>query len=146
MTGPPIRRRCWCRSTARCGWRRSAARPRRLTGTASDAQLSPKGRFASFVRDRNAYVLDLASGRETALSHDGSDTVGWGAAEFIAQEELHRFTGLWWSPRDDRLAVARVDESGVAVVQRAAIGADGTRIYAQRYPAAGTANAGSSCG
>ncbi len=115
---------------------------RALTTTATtDAQLSPKGRFASFVRDRNAYVIDLTTGRETALSHDGSETIGWGAAEFIAQEELHRFVGTWWSPTDARVAVERVDESGVHVVQRAAIGADGTRVYAQRYPAAGTPNA-----
>ncbi len=115
---------------------------RQLTATATtDAQLSPKGRFASFVRDRNAFTLDLATGKETALSHDGSETIGWGAAEFIAQEELHRFVGTWWSPTDARVAVARVDESGVRVVQRAAIGADGTRVYAQRYPAAGTPNA-----
>ena len=117
---------------------------RQLTTTAAtetDAQLSPKGRFAAFVRDRNAFVLDLTSGRETALSHDGSDTIGWGAAEFIAQEELHRFVGMWWSPDDRRIAVARVDEGGVHVVQRAAIGADGTRVFAQRYPAAGTPNA-----
>ena len=117
---------------------------RQLTKTAAtetDAQLSPKGRFASFVRDRNAYVLDLTTGTETALSHDGSDTIGWGAAEFIAQEELHRYVGTWWSPDDRRIALERVDESGVHVVQRAAIGADGTRVYAQRYPAAGTPNA-----
>ncbi|MBV8973028.1 MAG: DPP IV N-terminal domain-containing protein [Sphingomonadaceae bacterium] len=114
---------------------------RKLAADASEAQLSPKGRFASFVRDRNLHVLDLGDGRETALTCDGSDTVGWGAAEFIAQEELHRFTGLWWSPTDARLAVERADESGVKVVQRAAIGADGTRVYAQRYPAAGTPNA-----
>lgn len=117
---------------------------RQLTKTAAtetDAQLSPKGRYASFVRDRNAYILDLVSGHETALSRDGSETIGWGAAEFIAQEELGRFTGAWWSPTDDRIALARVDESSVGVVQRAAIGADGTRIYAQRYPAAGTPNA-----
>ncbi len=117
---------------------------RQLTKTAAtetDAQLSPKGRYASFVRDRNAYVLDLVSGGEIALSNDGSATVGWGAAEFIAQEELHRFAGIWWSPNDAQLAIERVDESSVQVVQRAAIGADGTRVYAQRYPAAGTPNA-----
>ncbi len=120
----------------------TAGAVRQLTATATtDAQLSPKGGFASFVRDRNAYVLDLATGRETALSHDGSETIGWGAAEFIAQEELHRFVGTWWSPTDARIAVERIDESRVAVVQRAAIGADGTRVYAQRYPAAGTPNA-----
>lgn len=117
---------------------------RRLTATAAtetDAQMSPKGRFASFVRDRNFVVYDLAAGTEKVLTSDGSATIGWGAAEFIAQEELKRFTGTWWSPTDRQVAVERIDESGVEVVQRAAIGADGTRIYAQRYPAAGTPNA-----
>ena len=113
----------------------------KTTATETDAQLSPKGRFASFVRDRNVFVVDLATGTETALTRDGSETIGWGAAEFIAQEELHRFIGTWWSPNDDRVAVERIDESGVQIVQRAAIGADGTKVYAQRYPAAGTPNA-----
>ena len=113
----------------------------KTAATETDAQLSPKGRFASFVRDRNAYTIDLTTGAETALSHDGSATIGWGAAEFIAQEELHRFVGTWWSPNDARIALERIDESGVKVVQRAAIGADGTKVYAQRYPAAGTPNA-----
>lgn len=115
---------------------------RRLTDTPStetDAQMSPKGRYVSFVRDRNLVVIDGAT--ETTLTTDGSATIGWGAAEFIAQEELHRFVGTWWSPTEARIAVERVDESKVDIVQRAAIGADGTKMYAQRYPAAGTSNA-----
>ena len=122
----------------------TAGNVRRLTQTAAtetDAQLSPQGRFVSFVRDRNLVLIDLTTGKEQPLTRDGSETLGWGAAEFIAQEELKRFTGLWWAPHDERLAVARVDESRVKVVQRAAIGADGTKVYSQRYPAAGTPNA-----
>jgi len=117
---------------------------RRLTQTAAtetDAQLSPKGRFVSFVRDRNLVLIDLHDGREHALTTDGSATIGWAAPEFIAQEELKRFTGLWWAPHDERIAVARVDESKVHVVQRAAIGENGTSVFSQRYPAAGTPNA-----
>jgi dipeptidyl-peptidase-4 len=62
-------------------------------------------------------------------------------AEFVAQEEMARHKGHWWSPDDRYLAVARVDESPVKVVTRAAIGAEGTRLYEQRYPVAGSANA-----
>ena len=118
--------------------------PRRLTDTEAaelDAKLSETGRFASFVRAGELFIVDTASGRERQLTEGASDMVSWGSAEFVAQEELDRSTGHWWSPDDRRLAVARVDESGVEVVQRLAIGADGSTLTAQRYPRAGTANA-----
>ena len=117
---------------------------RRLTNTPQgelDATLSPKGGFVSFVRDQNFHVTDLATGSEHRLTRDGGGTLSWGLAEFVAQEEMDRTKGAWWSPDDGRIAVARVDESGVAVVSRAAIGADGTKVYEQRYPRAGATNA-----
>ncbi len=118
--------------------------PRRLTDTEAtelDAKLSETGRYASFVRGGELHVVETATGRERQLTEDASATVSWGSAEFVAQEELDRSTGHWWSPDDRLLAVARVDESGVEVVQRLAIGADGSTLTAQRYPRAGTANA-----
>ncbi len=103
--------------------------------------VSPKGRYLSFVRGGNMVVLDIATRQEKQLTKGASDTVSWGVAEFVAQEEMDRQAGYWWSPDDAHIAVARVDESGVAIVNRAAIGAEGTKIYPQRYPLAGTANA-----
>ena len=117
---------------------------RRLTNTPQgelDATISPKGGFVSFVRDQNLFVVDLATGAERRLTRDGGGTLSWGLAEFVAQEEMARTKGAWWSPDDSRIAVARVDESPVAVVSRAAIGADGTKVFEQRYPRAGAANA-----
>lgn len=117
---------------------------RRLTATPAteiDAKVSETGRFFSFVRDQNLVLIDSATGKEQPLTTDGGGTLSWGVAEFIAQEELGRFTGTWWSPDDRYVAVARVDESPVAVVKRAAIGAEGTSIIEQRYPRAGAANA-----
>jgi dipeptidyl-peptidase-4 len=117
---------------------------RRLTETKEtevDARVSESGRFLSFVRSQNLFVTDVASGRERQLTTDGGGTLSWGSAEFVAQEEMKRDRGHWWSPDDRYIAVARVDESKVPVVTRAAIGAEGTRLYEQRYPAAGTTNA-----
>jgi dipeptidyl-peptidase-4 len=117
---------------------------RRLTETAAteiDAKVSETGRFLSFLRDHNLVVMDAGGGNEHALTSDGGKTLSWGAAEFAAQEELGRDTGYWWSPDDRYLAVARVDESPVAIVKRAAIGASGTELIEQRYPVAGTRNA-----
>jgi dipeptidyl-peptidase-4 len=117
---------------------------RRLTNTPQtevDAHISSTGKFASFVRDQNLIVYDLTSNMERALTKDGAGTLSWGTAEFVAQEEMDRRVGHWWSPDDSLIAVQRTDESKVAVVTRTAIGADGTKVFDQRYPLAGTANA-----
>src|SRR3546814_942675 len=49
---------------------------RRLTETKAtelDAQVSETGRYLSFVRDHNLYVMDVSTGRERALTTDGAD-------------------------------------------------------------------------
>jgi dipeptidyl-peptidase-4 len=116
---------------------------RRLTETKQselNATVSEAGRFVSFVRDNDLHVLDLASGAERKITEGGSDTVAWGLAEFIAQEEMARSKGHWWAPDDSRIAVERYDDSGVEMTVRAAIGAEKTTTFEQRYPRAGTAN------
>ena len=115
----------------------------RLTDT-PDGELngvvSPKGRFVSFVRGGNLFVQPIG-GAERQITQGASDTVNWGVAEFVAQEEMDRRTGYWWSPDEAMIAVARVDEAPVGIVTRTAIGGEGTKVYQQRYPAAGTPNA-----
>jgi dipeptidyl-peptidase-4 len=118
--------------------------PRRLTrtdATETDARLSPAGGFVSFIRDQNLYVVDLSTGVERALTTEGGGTVSFGMAEFVAQEEMYRFTGYWWSPDDRFLAFTRVDEARVTLVERYEIGAGGVTTVPQRYPFAGEANA-----
>lgn len=120
-----------------------AGEVRRLTRSEAgelNPEISPGGRFASYVRDQNLVVLDLASGNEVKATTEGKGNVYFGEAEFVAQEEMDRGTGYWWSPDDKRIAVQRFDETPVGIVSRAAIGAEGTKVYDQRYPKAGTAN------
>ena len=127
---------------------------RRLTNTPAteiDAHVSEGGRFVSFVRDQNLYAIEtggVTAGHEFALSiKQGSDrtlqgggTVTCGTAEFVAQEEMDRHTGAWWSPDGRRVAYECFDEANVQTVTRAAIGANGTKVFDQRYPAAGSPN------
>ena len=121
-----------------------AGRVRRLTDTDSyetDARFSPGGRYVGFIRDQNVIVYDLTTDREFAVTTDGGGQISYGMAEFIAQEEMDRDTGYWWSPDDRHIAYARVDETPVDVVERFEIYADETRIVHQRYPATGRPNA-----
>jgi dipeptidyl-peptidase-4 len=117
---------------------------RRLTETAAaetDARFSPRGRYVSFVRDQNLYVIDLTSGEERAITKGGAGVISFGMAEFIAQEEMDRSTGYWWSPDEAKIAYTRVDESPVDEVERFEIYAETVKVIRQRYPAAGRANA-----
>ncbi|MDN8645942.1 DPP IV N-terminal domain-containing protein [Stenotrophomonas indicatrix] len=109
-------------------------------GFATDAKLSPKGGFVSFIRGRNLWVIDLASGKQMQLTGDGSTTIGNGVAEFVADEEMDRHTGYWWAPDDSAIAYARIDERPVPVQKRYEVYADRTDVIEQRYPAAGDAN------
>lgn len=123
---------------------RATRTPRRLTATAADeidAKLSPHGGWVSFVREQNLYVMPAAGGAAQALTRDGGGTLSWGVAEFIAQEEMDRSSGYWWSPDERRIALARVDESGVDLIERLDLGPQGTTIAPQRYPRAGRPNA-----
>ena len=116
---------------------------RKLTnggGFATDPKISPKGGFVSFIRDRNLWAIDLTSGEEVQLTRDGSDTIGNGVAEFVADEEMDRHTGYWWAPDDAAIAFARIDETPVPVQKRYEVYPDRTEVVEQRYPAAGDPN------
>ncbi|WP_299176192.1 S9 family peptidase [uncultured Brevundimonas sp.] len=123
---------------------RADGKVRRLTETPADeidAKVSPKGSYVSYVRDQNLVVYDLATGRETPITDDGAGLITWATAEFIAQEEMDRDTGYWWSPDERYIALTRVDESPVDVVPRFEITGGGATMVEQRYPRAGRPNA-----
>ncbi|MEQ8299333.1 MAG: S9 family peptidase [Hyphomonas sp.] len=119
---------------------------RQLTDTdafETDAKVSPGGRYASFVRDGALCAIELSSGKEMRLSPEAEPgkAISYGVAEFVAQEEMHRFTGYWWSPDDKYVAFTRVDESPVDIIPRFDIEADKVSVIEQRYPRAGRPNA-----
>jgi dipeptidyl-peptidase-4 len=110
------------------------------SGNVLDPKISPRGRYVSYVRDQNLYVIDLATGQERQLTMDGKDTVHNGEAEFVAQEEMDQQTGYYWAPDDSAIAYRRYDEAQVPVARRFEIFADRTEVIDQRYPAAGAKN------
>ncbi|MGH8131171.1 MAG: DPP IV N-terminal domain-containing protein, partial [Steroidobacteraceae bacterium] len=117
---------------------------RRLTESEAyetDPQYSPRGRYVSFNREQDLYAVEVATGKERRLTTGGGGVISHGVAEFIAQEEMNRNTGYWWSPDEKHIAYTRVDESPVAEIERFEIGTAGIRVYRQRYPATGQANA-----
>ena len=109
-------------------------------GEALDPQVSPRGRYVSFLREQNLWLIDLAEGKARALTHDGGHAIHNGEAEFVAQEEMNRFHGYWWAPDESAIAFERFDDSAVARVKRFEVYADRSEIIEQPYPQAGAAN------
>jgi dipeptidyl-peptidase-4 len=123
---------------------RSADGPiRKLTDSESfdsDPQIAPGGEHVAFVRDRDLWLVDVESGEARPLTDSASDTVANGVAEFIAQEEMGRSTGFWWSPRGEHIAFLQIDEAPVEITRRYEVEAEAIEIVEQRYPYAGTDN------
>nr|WP_070960985.1 DPP IV N-terminal domain-containing protein [Hyphomonas sp. Mor2] len=124
----------------------SGPQTRQLTNTDAfeyDAKISPSGTYASFIRDGAVYAIDLDSGEESRLTPaaEPDKAIAYGVAEFVAQEEMSRYTGYWWSPDDRYLAYTKVDESTVDIIPRFDIAAEDVTVIEQRYPRAGRPNA-----
>ncbi len=109
-------------------------------GFVTDPKIAPDGRHVAFIRDQNLHIAALADGQIRALTSDGGGTVHNGVAEFIAQEEMDRHTGYWWSADGRRIAYARFDEARVPVQRRFEIQAGDVDIIEQRYPGTGENN------
>ena len=107
--------------------------------------LSPDGSLVAFVRDGEVHVVPATGGPARPLT-SGAVAAGrtHGLAEFVAQEEMDRDSGYWWSADGDWLAFTEVDESSVPVfpiVHQSADPLGGATVEEHRYPFAGGPNA-----
>lgn len=96
--------------------RKTGARVEAKTGKGSafDPHLSPDGKEVAFVRDGDLWVIGLDDkAKETRVTIGSNDDVTHGLADFVAQEELDRTRGFWWSPDGDKLLYEEVDSKKV---------------------------------
>ncbi len=112
---------------------------------ALDARFSPDGEWVAFVQDVELYVIPLGGGEARQLTY-GARGMGvmHGLAEFVAQEEMRRLSGYWWSLDSQWLAFTEVDETHIPIFRIVHQGKDRTGEGAQedhRYPFAGQPNA-----
>ncbi|MGH9086404.1 MAG: prolyl oligopeptidase family serine peptidase [Acidimicrobiales bacterium] len=122
--------------------REGAARELDVPGPVVDPRPDPTGTRVAWVRDRALWVAELAAPDSARLlTSDDDPEVRWGAAEFIAAEEMDRHRGYWWSPDGTALLVARVDERPVQRWWIADPAAPADPPVQVAYPAAGTDNA-----
>ena len=106
---------------------------------------SPDARFIAFVREGEVYVVSAEGGEPRQITHGARERgVIHGISEFVAQEELRRAEGFWWSRDSRRIAFEEVDESHIPVYRILHQGKDMTGDEAQEdhhYPFTGAENA-----
>ena len=79
------------------------------------AKLSPDGRKAAYVVKNNIYAEDLASGRVTQLTFDGSENIINGTSDWVYEEEFGIRDGFRWSPDSAFIAFWHFDTRRVPV-------------------------------
>ncbi|MEM1044056.1 MAG: S9 family peptidase [Bacteroidota bacterium] len=113
----------------------------RAEGFQMFAKFNPAGDQVAFVRDRNLFAVDLASGEEMQLTTGGSDGgVINGTFDWVYEEEFGLRDGFQWSPDGQHIAFFQLDETGTRDFQMT----DFTTLYPEyatfRYPKAGEVN------
>ncbi len=108
---------------------------------ALEARLSPDGTHVAFVRDDELYVLPLTDGVARGLTSSARDGVTNGVAEYVAQEEMDRAEGYWWSQDGTHLAFVQADSTAIPLYPIVHQGGDDLAVEEHRYPFSGARNA-----
>ncbi len=95
-----------------------SARLQKLGGDAKPstlmfAKFSPDATRVGYVRENNIYVENLADGRITQLTTDGTQYIVNGTFDWVYEEELFCRDGFRWSPDGKQIAYWQLDSSGV---------------------------------
>ncbi|MEP6745691.1 MAG: DPP IV N-terminal domain-containing protein, partial [Gemmatimonadota bacterium] len=111
------------------------------------AKFSPDGSKVGYVRENDLYVEDLATGRITRLTSDGSRAIINGTFDWVYEEELGLRDGWRWSPDGVMIAFWQLDADSVrdfALINTT------DSLYPQvtpiQYPKAGEANSAARIG
>ncbi|EON78877.1 Dipeptidyl peptidase IV [Lunatimonas lonarensis] len=108
----------------------------------SYATLSPDNTKVAFVKENNLFYKDLSSGKITQVTRDGkTNEIINGAADWVYEEEFSMAQAFDWSPKGDKLAFIRFDESEVPVFNMQMWGDLYPTDFLFKYPKAGEANA-----
>ncbi|XP_065877854.1 uncharacterized protein [Euphorbia lathyris] len=109
-----------------------------------DPHLSPDGTMLAYVEDSELHVLNFFSDEIKQLTFGANGNIlTHGLAEYIAQEEMDRKNGYWWSLDSKFIAFTEVDSSEIPLFRIMHQGKNSVGLEAQEdhaYPFAGASN------
>ena len=106
----------------------------------SDVKISPDGKFVSFLRGHNIWLVSVADGTERALTTGGTEEIRRGELDWVYPEELEIFSAYWWAPDSTAVAYLEMDERPVSKYPLVNFESYSGEAEMQRYPVAGGTN------
>ena len=106
----------------------------------ADPKISPDGKYVSFVRNHNLWLVSVADGKERAFTEGGTEEVRKGELDWVYPEELEITTAYWWAPDSSAIAYFQMDESKVAKYPLVDFSSPTGEADEERYPPAGGGN------
>ena len=79
------------------------------------AKFSPDSKRVAYVREHNIYSEDIATGKITQLTFDGTDKIINGTFDWVYEEELDDRDGFRWSPDSKSIAYWHLDSRPVPI-------------------------------
>ena len=105
-----------------------------------DPKFSPDGKWVSFVRDWNVWIVNVANGELRAVTVGGSEEVLKGKLDWVYPEELDLTTAYWWSPDSSKIVFLEMDERPVKRYPIMDMSSPAGALEYTRFPEAGEPN------
>jgi len=106
-----------------------------------NVKLSPDGSMVGYVRDHDIYIVDLSSGKEKAVTNNGTENILNGEFDWVYEEEFGLADAWMWSPDSRKIAFWKFDQTRVKEFNLI----DETQLYNTvsklKYPKVGEQNA-----
>lgn len=106
----------------------------------ADAKISPDGKYVSFIREHNLWLVGTADGKERAFTNAGTEEVRKGELDWVYPEELDISTAYWWSPDSASIAYFEMNEGKVTQFSMVDFDSFTGEADLQRYPVPGGSN------
>ena len=106
-----------------------------------NVKLSPDGSKVGFVRNHNIYVVDLKSGKETAITTDGTQNILNGEFDWVYEEEFGLADAWRWSPDGREIAFWQLNQTREKVYHLIDEMGEYNTVFDLKYPKVGEQNA-----
>lgn len=118
---------------------------KQLTATTqaeTSVQFSPDGKWISFIRANDIYIINWRDNTEKRLTEGATDTLLNGPLSWVYWEEIYDGTSVpyRWAPDSSAIAYLQTDESPVSISTFVNFRPATQGVVKQRYPKAGQSN------